>query len=219
MTGGWTKLRRFSRFRFGLAKNTHASSMKQSSSSCKPCSRNDAASGLPLATEDLCRMRMRVAELGSQPAFCKAAKAMCRFTDLRAEGAWGKLKRSLLVAECPEKLRLEFVDEFIAARGRMPILDADAEVMPHLCIDSAISRRYTSDPSGEQLDPQHVSAWKRLFARLHQGAVAWKQGPLKDPLVEFFNEHWHLDIYIYIYPPKCGSPTQRCKTWLKAYAS
>ena len=71
------------------------------------------------------------------------------------------------------------VSEFVAQQGRLPNGDIDVERTAHHYVDSALGRRWSTSPSGEQLSLHQLDRWEELFQLLQVVCKpVWKEDPV-----------------------------------------
>ena len=71
----------------------------------------------------------------------------------------------VLSRECPERLRLSVVEDFVMREKRLPRSDGGAafEDVALRYVNSALERRHESRASGEQLHHDEIAAWEVVF--------------------------------------------------------
>ena len=111
------------------------------------------------------------------------------------KGEWQDFRRRLLIAGCPENLRLEVVSELVSKERRAPDPTLDIEAFAHDYLQSALGRRYLSSASGEQLSTEQVSEWQAVLDLLPIGeAPEWQEDPVLLLAKSFYDERGNLDV-------------------------
>ena len=111
------------------------------------------------------------------------------------KGEWPDFRRRLLIAGCPENLRLAVVSELVSEQQRAPNPTLNIEAFAHDYLQSALGRRYLSSASGEQLSTEQVSEWQAVLDLLPIGeAPEWQEDPVLLLAKSFYDERGNLDV-------------------------
>ena len=106
-----------------------------------------------------------------------------------------QLQNSVFVRTCPEQLRLEVVEEFVDAQGRLPHPNTAGEEFAAAYVESALARRHVSCATGEQLTGLQVGRWCAFFNRIPEDVrPVWVEDLAKQVLTEFYQIHGHLEV-------------------------
>ena len=112
-----------------------------------------------------------------------------------AKGEWAAFKRRVLVAACPEDLRLAVVKELVERECRLPDPATEAESFAHAYLHSALSRRHVGDSSGEPLTSEQVGQWDAVLGLLPAATrPEWQEDPVLVLALAFYREHGSIDV-------------------------
>ena len=112
------------------------------------------------------------------------------------EMSFEESRDAVLNRECPEKLRLEVVKEFVEREKRLPRTGKGAvfEEIAASYVKSALERRHKSEGSGTQLHPNEVEAWDVIF----QGyGVEWLEDQTFIDAKDFYRRTFNLKPKMY----------------------
>ena len=121
---------------------------------------------------------------------------MAKQWDVKLEGnSANAIVDMILLRTCPEELRLEVVQECIAAKHRRPDPANEDEVHAAQYLASALRRRHVGDDSGEQLSLSDVAEWNAVLQLLPtDDQPSWEEDWVLVQTSEFYQLHGHLNL-------------------------